>query len=260
MTAQTKKLSNAAITLLTQASQRDDRLVPMLANLPPAARNAVLKRLLRDGLLEEILAHPDHPAIVWRRDEHNTQIAVRITDGGFCAIGREAPTTNSSTEVREFGSSAAPELDPAVDPTCAAQLVMYGMKHDPLRQAASAVVAAWDARAHDEAGHLDALQASIEHLRTMIVEQPKTRKVRVAAVPRQGTKRELVLSLLRRPEGTSGPGIVEATGWAPHTVRAFLTGLKKSGCAIEASKSVSAVKSEADTKRSYSIYRVAGCG
>ncbi len=80
----------------------------------------------------------------------------------------------------------------------------------------------------------------------------------MAAVPRQGTKRELVLSLLRRPEGTSGPGIVEATGWAPHTVRAFLTGLKKSGFAIETSKSVITVKSEADTKRSYSIYRVAG--
>jgi hypothetical protein len=141
MTAQTNKLSPAAITLITQASQREDRLVPMLANLPPAARNAVVKRLLRDSLLEEILAPPDHPAIVWRRDEHNTQIAVRITDGGFCAIGKEVPTTNSSTKARAFGSSAAPELDPAVDPTRAAQLVMYGNKRDPLRQAASAVVA-----------------------------------------------------------------------------------------------------------------------
>jgi hypothetical protein len=133
-------------------------------------------------------------------------------------------------------------------------------KRDPLRQSASAVVAAWDARADDQAGQCDPLQASIEHMRAIIVEHPKPPKLRVAAVPRQGTKRELVLSLLRRPEGISGLGIVEATGWAPHTVRAFLTGLKKSGFAIETSKSVITIKSEADTKRSYSVYRVAGCG
>jgi hypothetical protein len=63
MNAQTNKLSAAAIALLTQASQCHDRLVPMLANLPPAARNAVVKRLLRDGLLEEMPAPPDLPGL-----------------------------------------------------------------------------------------------------------------------------------------------------------------------------------------------------
>jgi hypothetical protein len=79
-------------------------------------------------------------------------------------------------------------------------------------------------------------------------------------VPRQGTKRELVLSMLKRAEGTSGPGIVKATGWAPHTVRAFIVALKKSGCAIETIRSVDEGNSEAGPKQYSSVYRVAGGG
>jgi hypothetical protein len=38
-----------------------------------------------------------------------------------------------------------------------------------------------------------------------------------------------VIALLQRPEGATLAGIVEATGWLPHTTRAALTGLKKKG-------------------------------
>lgn len=42
-----------------------------------------------------------------------------------------------------------------------------------------------------------------------------------------------MLAILSRPEGTSGPQIAEAMGWAPHTVRGFLAGLAKKGMAVE---------------------------
>lgn len=52
-------------------------------------------------------------------------------------------------------------------------------------------------------------------------------------LPRSGTKAELVLTLLRRPEGVTLSELVSATDWLPHTTRAALTGLRKKGHSIE---------------------------
>lgn len=49
---------------------------------------------------------------------------------------------------------------------------------------------------------------------------------------RTDNKQATVLALLGRPEGASGPQIVEATGWAPHTFRGPLAGLAKRGIAV----------------------------
>ena len=57
-----------------------------------------------------------------------------------------------------------------------------------------------------------------------------------AAVPKRVTKHDLVLELLQREGGAPLNGIVEATGWLPHTARAALTGLRKKGHAITRSK------------------------
>lgn len=53
---------------------------------------------------------------------------------------------------------------------------------------------------------------------------------------RSGSKIARVLALLRRPEGATLAELVEATGWLPHTTRAALTGLKKTGHVIEKTK------------------------
>jgi hypothetical protein len=67
-----------------------------------------------------------------------------------------------------------------------------------------------------------------------------------------------VLALLRRPEGASGPDIVRATGWAPHTVRGFLAGLKTRGIEIVVHERVRQVGAGKDGARgSYTVYRVA---
>jgi len=54
-----------------------------------------------------------------------------------------------------------------------------------------------------------------------------------ARKPREGTKQEQVLAMLRRPEGATVARIAEATGWAQHTVRSFSAGLKKKGHAVK---------------------------
>lgn len=54
----------------------------------------------------------------------------------------------------------------------------------------------------------------------------------VAGAPRDRSKKALVISLLRREQGATLDDLVAATGWLPHTTRAALTGLRKSGHAI----------------------------
>jgi hypothetical protein len=50
------------------------------------------------------------------------------------------------------------------------------------------------------------------------------------------TKRAMVIALLEREEGARLGALVAATGWLPHTARAALTGLRKSGIAIETTR------------------------
>jgi len=44
---------------------------------------------------------------------------------------------------------------------------------------------------------------------------------------RPGTKQELLIAMLRRPEGTTVPEVVAAMGWLPHTVRGATAGALK---------------------------------
>ena len=57
-----------------------------------------------------------------------------------------------------------------------------------------------------------------------------------AAKPaREGSKKAIVLELLRRPEGATLADIQSATGWQPHSVRGFISGAlgKKMGLTVE---------------------------
>ncbi|WP_219894241.1 DUF3489 domain-containing protein [Aquisediminimonas profunda] len=50
------------------------------------------------------------------------------------------------------------------------------------------------------------------------------------------TKREQLVVLLKRDGGASLDELVAALGWLPHTTRAALTGLKRTGHIIESDK------------------------
>lgn len=66
------------------------------------------------------------------------------------------------------------------------------------------------------------------------------------------TKRDSVLALLRRTKGASLDEMVAATGWLPHTARAMLTGLRKTGYGLSSEK--------ADGVRRYRVGADAGAG
>jgi hypothetical protein len=60
-----------------------------------------------------------------------------------------------------------------------------------------------------------------------------------APTAREGSKKALVLEMLRRPEGATLQEIMSATGWMAHSVRGFLSGSlsKKMGLTVESAKS-----------------------
>ncbi|MFT8247149.1 DUF3489 domain-containing protein [Roseomonas sp. BN140053] len=125
-----------------------------------------------------------------------------------------------------------------------------------LRAAAQAVLAAWDAQ-----GRPDTLSTALERLRTSLARRSAQPAPSGQRTPRAGTKQAAVLALLRRPEGATVAQVVEATGWAPHTVRGFLAGLKRRGIPIDVVERVRQVgPGRAGAKGSYSVYRVAEAG
>jgi hypothetical protein len=66
----------------------------------------------------------------------------------------------------------------------------------------------------------------------------KAVKTTEAAVPRESSKKNIILELLRRPTGASMAEIAKATGWQNHSVRGFISGnlTKKMGLTVESAK------------------------
>jgi hypothetical protein len=119
------------------------------------------------------------------------------------------------------------------------------------------VLAVWD----DAPGEHTAFVEAIEQLRQALAAAATARRASGPRPLRTGTKQEAVLALLRRPKGASGPDIAAATGWAPHTVRGFLAGLKRRGVAVVVHERVRQVRPGKDgAKGSYTIYRIAKAG
>lgn len=74
---------------------------------------------------------------------------------------------------------------------------------------------------------------------TKKVEKTATKKVTgTATVPREFSKKAIVLDLLRRNDGATMGEITEATGWQSHSIRGFISGTvgKKLELAVESAK------------------------
>ena len=58
------------------------------------------------------------------------------------------------------------------------------------------------------------------------------------AQPREGSKKQIVLDLLRRKDGATMAEIAKATDWQNHSIRGFISGnlTKKMGLAVESTK------------------------
>jgi hypothetical protein len=253
-------LTHTQSLILREAAQHEAGLAP-LPKIPAAARNAVFRSMLKNGLLAEVAAAPEHVGRSWRQEESGTWIALRLTDAGRAAIGLEPaqtgqdgaimpPVPNTQQVVTNAGSAAA---SPPQSPEA------HSVEQDlrpvrlPLRAAAAAVLSAWDAS--------QPLDAPLALLRSALAGRPSLSPRDAAAPrqPRQGTKQAAVLELLRRPEGATVAQVVEVTCWAPHTVRGFFAGLRsRQGIEVTVLERVRQVgPNKTGARGSYSVYQIA---
>jgi hypothetical protein len=262
-------LSPAATIVLTRAAERPDHRLEFHRKLPTGGRHKMIDALLRDGLIAETLGDyrlGDGATLIEDATTGLMLTTLALTDAGLVAIGHAAPTETAAPDadtapqaateaaVAQEAAAVADALDAAtVAPTAGPPA------RTTLRQAAHVVLAAWDDEANRETDIIAALERPMDTLRALLAERAPRATTSAPRVLRTGTKQETVLALLRRDEGASGPQIAEATGWAAHTVRGFLAGLKKKGFTIETLDRVRMVgPNKEGAKGSYTVYRIAG--
>ena len=266
------KLSDTQRILLSQASQRDDRLAIPPERLPAAARQMVAKSLLKQGLVSDEHASAYAARDAWQIDGRTRLL--RITDAGLRAIGvaPEGETEEvEDTRPRDERNGVDPGLidgDDNGEPATVGDTTPTGAEDAPAQDTpAAAAEPAQGAPLAEEVALLDQalatprptptptlraaaqrildawdddanmrydLPTAIDALRAALAAKPgrPPREPGAPRKPREGTKQEAVLALLRRPEGATVAQVAEATGWAQHTVRGFFAGLKKKGIEV----------------------------
>ncbi len=244
-------------------------------SLPAAARNAAFRSLIKNNLVTEINAPREYVGLGWRQDEDSTWIVARVTNEGLRAIGIDP---NEGGTVADTAPTVAPAAEPAtldapgdesakaaplteelalLDQALAAPIAT---PRTSLRNAAVAVLAAWDASPSEDATNNPISQA-VEQLRTALASKPARtpRDFSAPRKPREGTKQEQVLAMLRRPEGATVAQIADATGWAQHTVRGFFAGLNKKRHVVEVLERIRQVgPNKTGARGSFTVYKVEG--
>ena len=274
------KLTDTQRALLEAAAQHSEHLAYPPERLPSAARQAVAKALLKNDLVIGVHRPAYDAHAKWTVD--GDEMLLKITDDGLRAIGidpnagdaaeedeqsaeaiarrnaerraaAEAAATVADTSPTD-AEDAAPQGDNAPAPE-AAQGAPTPAPRASLRDAAQRVLDAWD----DEANQRYDLTDAMDALRGILAKPARAiREPGAPRKPREGTKQEQVLAMLRRPEGATVAQIAEATGWAQHTVRGFFAGLKKrQGITVIAAERIRQVGPNREGARgSFTIYRV----
>jgi hypothetical protein len=276
-------LSDTHLMVLNAAAAREDKLVTKHKRLPGASLQKVCAALVKRGLLAELTGvSPDPEVLHVKTDLGMTEYA--ITPAGLAAIGVddespygddvpkdvragvdpfliEGPDNNppdDATGVPKGADDAAAATTSAADGT-ARPTATTAPTRAGLRDAAQAVLEAWDDGENRETDIIAALEGPMAALRAALAGTTRARREPGAPrTPRAGTKQEAVLALLRRAEGATIAQIIDTTGWQSHTVRGFLAGLKRKGITVEVLERVRQVgPNKEGAKGSYSVYRIA---
>ncbi len=260
-------LSPAATIVLARAAERPDRCLEFHRKLPTGGRHKMIDALLRDGLIAETQGDyrlGDGALLIESAATGLMLTTLALTDAGFRALNLDPTDTDDTGDA---GAAAAPTAPDTAAVQAEAMAVAEALEADHtapvatpranLRDAAAAVLEEWDDRDNQQYG----LPEAIERLRAALATKPgrPARETGAPRKPREGTKQEAVLTMLRRAEGATVAQIAEVTGWASHTVRGFLAGLKKKGVTIEVLERVRQVGPNREgAKGSFSVYRAAG--
>jgi len=195
------KLIDTQLVLLSAAAQREDRMVVPPGNLNGPAATKILKPLLHNRFVEEVPAKNGYP--IYRRDPDDGPIALRVMDKGLSVIGVEPQEPISPETAKEAASKKSPRKPGA-------------QKQKPKARPKSGPAARERGSAAKVGG-----------------QGPKSGPPPKKAVAQPGAKQALLIEMLQAKRGANIDAIVKATGWLPHTGRAMISGLRKTGYRIE---------------------------
>jgi hypothetical protein len=185
--------------------------------------------------------------------------SIAEVEGGWMVVA-PAATTNEpvATEIDEATQAEASAIADEIDAGQVKQPGSLPRVPRGLAAAARAVLDAWNDETNREIDIIGALEGPMAALSIALAGKPE-RPAGASRPPREGTKQQAVLGLLRRDEGATIAQIMEATAWQSHTVRGFLAGLKKKGTQVDVLDRVRQVgPNKEGAKGSYSIYRIVG--
>ncbi len=259
-------LSPAATIVLNRAAEHPDHRLEFHRKLPTGGRHKMIDALLREGLIAETQGDyrlGDGALLIEDSATGLMLTTLALTDAGFRALNLDPPGSEPQADTSTTAAPTAPdtaavqaEALAVADALEAAQGAPMAAPRDSLRDAVAAVLEEWDDRDNNQYG----LPEAIERLRAALAAEPgrPAREPSTPRKPREGTKQEAVLTMLRRAEGATVAQIAEATGWASHTVRGFLAGLKKKGFQVTALERVRMVGPNKEGARgSFTIYHLA---
>ncbi|WP_431272017.1 recombinase family protein [Dankookia sp. P2] len=209
-------LSDTARRILADAAQHPLRFAVPPDKLPIAATRAVLNNLLKQSYVEERAASEEFGGLRCHQRD-GARPTVRITKAGMAATGAAQADTAAEKAVEQVAPGTVPaqeagssSLAPPAAPESLATPDSAGAAQRPsarpsLRNAAHRVLAAWD----DHAGEYAEITSAIAALRAMLAKPAPAPRPTGQRKPREGTKQQQVLGMLRRPEGATVAQIAE---------------------------------------------------
>jgi len=264
-------LSPAATIVLTRAAERPDHRLEFHRKLPTGGRHKMIDALLREGLIAETQCdyRLGNGALLIEDSATGLMLTtLALTDAGLRALninppGSEPGADTSATDAPTATDTAAVQAEAlaVADALEAAHTAPEATPRANLRDAAAAVLATWMDETNRETDIIAALEAPMDVLRAALAAKlgRPDREAGAPRKPREGTKQQAVLTMLRREEGATVAQIAEATGWASHTVRGFLAGLKKKGIQVTNLERVRMVgPNKEGAKGSYTVYAIVG--
>ena len=189
-------LTDTHLVLFSAAAQREDKLLVRPGKLGAKAADKLAARFVAAGLVETIVVTLEQP--YWQINQDSEPVGLRATRSGLDALGIEP----GKTELLASSDPADSESKSPGDDT-------------PTQRGSDLASPDGDPAAGSETP-----------------EPSLGRNI----IPRAGTKRALLIAMLQREEGASVENIMAAMGWLPHSTRAALTGLRKSGHHLAKSK------------------------